>query len=152
MPLRRKSVEKLFNKGNFYNISPKIVKFGKKICVFNCKLLFLHRNSKKGTVYWHKSIWVKPAWSFPFCGSITTHSFKLLCIILLHMKKYIRPVTEIESLLLETSILGTSDFASSDDMVMYDGLPVRGDSQQDPIFNSNKFNSDGYWWPAKAQK
>ncbi|MBR6980818.1 MAG: hypothetical protein IKH88_13410 [Prevotella sp.] len=61
------------------------------------------------------------------------------------MKKYIRPVTEIESLLLETSILGTSDFASSDDMVMYDGLPVRGDSQQDPIFNSNKFNSDGYW-------
>ena len=61
------------------------------------------------------------------------------------MKKYIRPVTEIESLLLETSILGISDFASSDDMVMYDGLPVRGDSQQDPIFNSNKFNSDGYW-------
>ena len=46
--------------------------------------------------------------------------------------------------MLEGSILQES-FASSDDMVMYDGLPTRGDSQQDPIFNSNKFNSDGYW-------
>ena len=60
------------------------------------------------------------------------------------MKKYQKPVTEIDSLLLEDSILALS-FASSDDMVMYDGLPVTGDSQKDPVFNSNKFNSEGYW-------
>lgn len=63
------------------------------------------------------------------------------------MKKiYQKPITEIDDLLMtEQCILAGSDLASSGDMTLYDGLPVRGDYHSDPDFNSNKFTSDGYW-------
>ena len=63
------------------------------------------------------------------------------------MNYYIKPITEIDSLIMpEFNVMaGSVPYAQPDDMAKFDGLPVRGDFHQDPEFNSNKFTSDGYW-------
>ena len=144
--------EKTLQWGYFWQYFTHKGKIQQKIFVYstaNC--YFCNEFQKKAPYHWHKSVWVKPAWRLPyfrkhhppFIQAVVHHRFH-------YMKKYQRPVTEIESIMLEGSILQES-FASSDDMVMYDGLPTRGDSQLDPVFNSNKFNSEGYWWHHQNQ-
>ena len=61
------------------------------------------------------------------------------------MKKYIAPITEVDtSQVYEYEILAATG-ASSTSMTEFEGLPITGRNQVNPTFNANKFDGSNMW-------
>ncbi len=116
-------------------LSPQIFNFAANRQDF--PLLFYMSQEKKAVLF------AQTAWEM----SIRKHHSRQVTINIFNMKKYIKPITEIEEqVFLEECILAGSTYGASDhDMQRFEGVPVMGSAVSDPIFNSNNFTSEGAW-------